>query len=461
MPKRERPTSLQRRLLAAIMLPMVLILGLSILADYRGALRLANESNDSGLNAIAMQVAEGLEHRDGRGEIALEPPRPSIRKERGAVPVRFALHDAKGHLLAGTSELPVSAGSTAISKHPAFHDERLGGHGMRIARYVTQAAYGPGTLTLAQSTERRDADARQLFMRSIWPNVLQVILTLAIISLGIRRGLRPLHDLGRHIACYNAERLPPLSPVDVPTEIQGLTQALDRLIATLRHNKAAQQDFLANAAHQLRTPLTALQTQLELLAAQLEGEHRARLTSLLTTSQHLAHFTHQMLALAHASDQEPPLTLAPMDLDTLLQDIASRFLDAALAKGMDLGFETEPVFVLGSAPLLRELLANLVDNAIRHNPAGTRITVRCMPGPDGRIHLEVEDDGPAIAPDSQSRLFGRFAQGHAASNPGHGLGLAIAREIVERHQGTIHLQQEQGKPGKRFQVVLQTALSGH
>ena len=461
MPRRERPTSLQRRLLVALVLPMMLILGLSIYADYCDALRLANDSNDKSLNAIAMQVAEGLEHRDGRGEIALELPRPSIRKERGAVPVRFALHDAKGHLLAGTSELPVSAGSTAISKHPSFHDERLGGHGMRIARYVTQAAYGPGTLTLAQSTERRDADARQLFMRSIWPNVLQVILTLAIISLGIRRGLRPLHDLSRHIASYDAERLPPLNPVDVPTEIQGLTQALDRLIATLRHNKATQQDFLANAAHQLRTPLTALQTQLELLGTKLEGTQRLRLEALLATSQHLAHFTHQMLALAHASDQETTLTLVPMDLDTLLQDIASRFLDAALAKAMDLGFETEPVFVLGSAPLLRELLANLVDNAIRHNPAGTRITVRCKPGPDSRTYLEVEDDGPAIAPDTQSRLFGRFVQGHAASNPGHGLGLAIAREIVERHQGTIHLQQEQGKPGKRFQVVLQTALSGH
>jgi two-component system sensor histidine kinase TctE len=165
-----------------------------------------------------------------------------------------------------------------------------------------------------------------------------------------------------------------LNHVDVPTEIQGLTQALAQLIATLRHNKAAQQDFLANAAHQLRTPLTALQTQLELLGTKLEGTQRLRLEALLATSQHLAHFTHQMLALAHASDQETTLTLVPMDLDTLLQDIASRFLDAALAKAMDLGFETEPVFVLGSAPLLRELLANLVDNAIRHNPAGTRIT---------------------------------------------------------------------------------------
>jgi two-component system sensor histidine kinase TctE len=440
---------------------MMLILGLSIYADYCDALRLANDSNDKSLNAIAMQVAEGLEHRDGRGEIALELPGPSIRKERSAAPVRFALHDAKGRLLAGTSEIPTADGNTTASKHPSFHDERLGGHVVRIARYVTQAANGPGTLTLAQPTGRRDATARQLFMRSIWPNVLQVILTLAIISLGIRKGLKPLRDLGRHIASYDAERLPPLNPMDVPTEIQGLTQALDRLIATLRHNKATQQDFLANAAHQLRTPLTALQTQLELLGTRLEGAQRLRLEALLTTSQHLAHFTHQMLALAHASDQETTLTLVPMDLDTLLQDIASRFLDAALAKDMDLGFETEPVFVLGSAPLLRELLANLVDNAIRHNPAGTRITVRCVSGPEGRTNLEVEDDGPAIAPDTQSRLFERFVQGHAASNPGHGLGLAIAREIVERHQGTIHLQQEQGKPGKRFQIVLQTALSGH
>jgi two-component system sensor histidine kinase TctE len=280
-----------------------------------------------------------------------------------------------------------------------------------------------------------------------------VIFTLAVVYFAVRHALKPLDTLSRQFEQREPRDMTPMPLTDVPRETRPLVEAANGLMARLGESARAQQAFVSNTAHQLRTPLAGLQTQLELLLAEVGPAEKPRAQALLQSTQRLGHLTHQLLALArsgpHALEAQP---LQPMDLPALLEDVASDCVDPALARDIDLGFEPSPATILGSPWMLRELLLNLVHNAIAYTPQGGAVTVSCGMTAQGGAQLVVEDTGPGIPAEDRPRVFERFYRAAPSDHPGTGLGLAIVKEIADRHGATISLSAAASGQGTRVEV---------
>jgi len=267
------------------------------------------------------------------------------------------------------------------------------------------------------------------------------------------------------IARRSARDLAALDESQVPGEVRPLTQALNRLFATVAEAANAQHRFLANAAHQLRTPLAGLQAQLELLSNDLREQGasdpalRERVARLHAGMQRLGHTANQLLALARAEPAaNPGGDFRTLDLADLAKDGVAAHFDRALAAHIDLGLEAEPAPTQASDWLLRELLANLIDNALTYTPAGGSVTVRCATVSELRqVFLEVEDDGPGIPESERVRVFERFYR-VAGEREGNGLGLAIVEEIARAHGAAVTLTSAAGGRGTRVRVMF--AASG-
>jgi two-component system sensor histidine kinase TctE len=255
----------------------------------------------------------------------------------------------------------------------------------------------------------------------------------------VRHGLNPFQRLRRQIADRSSHDLAPLDTHDVPLEVADLVQALNRLLTTLRESGEVQQSFLANAAHQLRTPLTGLQAQLELLIADERTDSiRERLAALRQGTQGMARTTHQLLTLARA-DPTANLRLhfTPVSLRLVIEQAVAVHLERAIAADIDLGVDIAPAVVVGSEWMLHELLANLLDNALIYTPRGGVITV-CAATRAGVAVLEVEDNGPGISATERERVTERFYRGGGARGNGTGLGRdARVGPLRERCSGGI------------------------
>jgi two-component system sensor histidine kinase TctE len=276
---------------------------------------------------------------------------------------------------------------------------------------------------------------------------------MVLVWFGILRSLAPLERLRSEIAQRSARDLRPLDGSYAPAEVRPLVGTLNELLGNLRDALDSQQRFTANAAHQLRTPLAGLQTQVELALRQPAPEPMLRsLDQLRGATVRAAHLANQLLALSRA---EPgghrPDALRALDLRSVAQDAAATWVPRALPKDLDLGFEIEHAPVSGDARLLRDLLDNLLENAIRYTPEGGRITVRTGVEGDQSV-VSVEDDGPGIPADQRERVFQRFYRVPGSTGDGSGLGLAIVHEIVNAHGASASIDSGTDGRGTRVQV---------
>jgi len=273
--------------------------------------------------------------------------------------------------------------------------------------------------------------------------LLQIALSGLLVWYGVQRGLGPLNVLSAEISQRSAQDLRALPEQEVVQEIKPLVHAMNGLFGRLQRALDGQRRFIANASHQLRTPLAGLQTQVELALRHPDpndlDQTLQQMHSAITRATHLAN---QLLTLARAEPEtEQSLRLQSLDLAELARQVTAEFVDAALAKDIDLGLESasSSLQVQGDRVLLRELLRNLLDNAIRYIQPGGQVTVRLAPVQDA-LELSVEDDGPGIAPELRKRVFERFYRVPDTTPEGCGLGLAIVREIAARHQAELRLQ---------------------
>jgi two-component system sensor histidine kinase TctE len=278
-------------------------------------------------------------------------------------------------------------------------------------------------------------------------DICQLGLVLALIWIGVRLALGPLRTVEAQIASRSARDLTPLPRESVPTEIEGLVTALNRLFVTVRATSDAQRRFLESAAHQLRTPLTGLQVQLELLTEDpAAAPVRERLAPLLDATQRLAHTTQQLLALARSNEAANlRWEFTQLELSEIVETTVADRISAALGAGIDMGADTEPGTIQGVRWLLLEALSNLVNNAIAHTPAGGTITVRCGVSA-GAEFLEVSDSGVGIPVDEREQVLGRFYRGSNARGAGSGLGLAIVAEVAQLHGASVSI--DAGLEGK-------------
>jgi two-component system sensor histidine kinase TctE len=294
--------------------------------------------------------------------------------------------------------------------------------------------------------------ARDILFSSLLPEILIAIATLVIVWFGVKRGLGPLARLSEEIKARSPGDLRAVAAAGAPEETQPLVSALNGLLQALAQASSNQQRFLANAAHQLRTPLAGLRAHTELaLAKPLPPEVRAELEQVHQATIRTARLANQLLALARA---EPGARgkAAELNLKALAEAQADAWVHQALPRDVDLGFELDWAPVEGDEFLLREALANLVHNAIEYSPRGARVTVRTGRR-DGLSFAEVEDDGPGIPPAERERVLERFYRVPGTPGTGSGLGLAIVREIAAGHGALVSITDATGAKGCRVAIT--------
>lgn len=431
-----RPLGLRQRLLLWILLPLIAVFIGSILFDYRLAQETADTAYDHSLNNAALDIAAYIQTVGLKPELHLTPEAEAMLRHDAVDKIFFAVRDSNKQLLIGDANLPAYPGT--IHTQPVFTEDIYQGEKIRATTQHVTIDGNEISITVAETMRERDHASNRILAATIIPNLVIIAATLLVINFGVRRGLAPLVHVENQIASRSPRDLRALDIGHAPREIRPMLTRLNELFESLRTAAAAQQRFLADAAHQLRTPLAGLQTQIELVAA--EGKYvrnDERLARIEEAAERIAHLVTQLLIYA----QTEPAASAnqifhPVALHELAESAASTFIDRALAKDIDLGFEIQPAVAEGIAWMLREALGNLIDNALRYCPAGSTITVRSGVH-SGRPYLAVEDNGPGIPPEEHKKVFERFYRIPGSISGGCGLGLPIVQEIAHLHAATI------------------------
>ncbi|MFL5273482.1 MAG: sensor histidine kinase [Anaeromyxobacteraceae bacterium] len=412
-------------------------------ATVKGTIDLAY---DRALHGSALAISEHVTL--GAGEPVVDLPPIALEmldtgeQERVFYRVSYRAAGGADTFLTGYDDLPPAP--RAAPGAPIYYDASYRGDAVRVAALYASLPGDADIVSLVQVAEtlvRRRAVTQTLVGGALAAQVALIAVAAAVVWLGVARGLRPLRALGREVARRSPDDLTPVGE-EVPREVAPLVRATNDLMARVRDAIAAQRRFVADASHQLRTPLAVLRAEAD-AALRLEDPAaiRAALERLRDHSQATSHLAAQLLALARA---EPGSERAggeePVDLDAVAREACAALVPEALARGVDLGFEgAGPLPVRGRAILLREAIANLVDNALRYGRPAGRVTVSVGRAGDGGAVLAVEDDGPGLPAEERARVLDRFYRVPGTPGDGCGLGLAIVSEIARRHGATLHL----------------------
>jgi len=442
--------SLHRQLLLWLLLPQLVLWLAAAFVAYDLAERYASRAIDASLlqatRSLSRQVkpiGSGLFIDFPRAAQDIIEADPNDR-------VYYMVSTPPGQFILGNRQLPLPPGVAAPRlNEPYFYDARLDALPIRLAALYVPIGEPDARqvmlVQIARSQARRDELARSILLDTVLPLSGLIVLMTMIVWAGIRAGLAPLARLQAQVENRAPNDLAPLELQAAPQEVRSLARALNTLLAAVQESVAAQRRFISNAAHQLRTPLAGLKSQTEIaLQAKAEPELAARLQRVHEGAVRSAHLVNQLLSLTRAEPEAAAaLPRAPVDLRVLAAAVASEHVPRAMQAGIDLGFDdaatdAAPAVVPGTPVLLREAVANLVDNAIRYAGRGAEVTVSVRTE-GARVAVEVADNGPGLPPDQLEAVFGRFVRAtHEGS--GCGLGLAIVREIAERHGGGVRLE---------------------
>ncbi len=330
--------------------------------------------------------------------------------------------------------------SSAMSPLPRFDVEGLATVEWQKRRWrVFDLKFKGKTIQVGQPVSVRSDAAAEISGNALFPTAILIPVLGMLIWIGVSYGLRPLNQVASDIETRNADSMQPISLNGLPPEMVFMVSALNKLLARLSNAFELQKNFIADAAHQLRTPLTALHLQVEIVS---KSESRAdmleAIASLKQGISRSSHLVEQLLTLARHQQVRKPFQ--SVDLYELSKSVICDIAPLAVAKDIDLGLDgSGSVVVDGNEEALRILLANLVDNAIRYIPEAGRIDVRVESGESAAV-LEVRDNGPGIPEEERERVFDRFCRGHGNKEMGSGLGLSIVRNVIEMHDASISLQ---------------------
>lgn len=436
-------------------IPLFVILLGSAVIDYFTARLIADRTMDQALADNLFDIEAHLQALRSDAPLALDEEARAMLRSSAPDVLFYVVRDSTGRLLIGDADLPTMAQGRSAAT-PQFGDATVRGKPVRMAAQRASVRGQMLDMMVAQTTRRRREVQRTLLLAMLWPNVAVVVLALLAVGFGVRRGLQPLTAVEREIASRTASDLRPFDLMAVPGEIRPLLQRLNELFDLVRQASRQQQRFIADAAHQMKTPLAALRNQVDLaLNAEEPAADPVWLGRVDQATGRMSNLLDRLLAHARAeaaqADESATLDVA---LEQLAEQSATEFIDAALARDIDLGFELAPASVAGSRWMLKEALSNLVDNAIRYTPRGGIVTVRC--GRDGgRAFIEVQDSGPGIAPALRARALEPFYRLPGTVGEGCGLGLTIVQEIARRHGARLELHAaERGGLRARLQFAL-------
>jgi two-component system, OmpR family, sensor histidine kinase TctE len=431
-------------------MPLMLLALCGALVHYFNSVAPGVIGSDRRLKDAANAVMAHVLIKNGQVSIdAGSPTRPPLPAPDF---IKYALRDVQGRLLAGDPELPAVAMSSDNSQ--IFAMAQVDQRSLRtlVTRFDTRA--GVIFISVADVRPAVEPAARFGFMSTLLWDFVQLDVTLVLVWVGIQLGLRPVKKLRDEIADRSPLDLRPIVETSVPREIAPVVVTLNRLFAMLRAAVQSQQQFIANTAHQLRTPITGMQAQLDVLVAEPAAQPiRSRLLTLQEGVRQLAHSANQLLTLARA---DPAANMAaknqPVDLNAIVSEVAAKFFDRALQASIDLGVDARPAAIHADPSLLDDLLSNLVDNALKYTPAGGSVTASAGTQ-NGRPFLAVEDTGPGIPETDRQRVRQRFYR--MPNSPGHGsgLGLAIVDEIARLYGASVSIGAGAKEAGTRIVVL--------
>jgi two-component system, OmpR family, sensor histidine kinase TctE len=460
---REQPL-LRTQLLKWLLVPLCALLTADTFFSYWMALRFSQRAYDRSLIELVREVSLHLSSSGSRLEFDLPDAARSVLFTDPTDTVYYGIATSDGHLVSGQAIPPPPPGS-GPKEGETLYDGEMDRQRVRVVELrVAQplAGNGPDAIVrIAETKNKRDELAREILLSVVVPQVVLILIASAIVWFGVVRGLAPLERLEQAIAQRSHRDRRPLEVGTVPGEVKPLMQEINALLERIDSILTLQNRFIADAAHQLKTPVAAVQAQLELAMRDDDPARvRASLNTVHAGLQRLARIVSQLLALARNEPEAVnSIKMLPVDLNALAFECAGEWVREALNRRIDLGFEgTEvPVVVNGDAARLRELLDNLVDNAVRYSSEGGHVTVRVCAEP--RPTVAVSDDGPGIPAEEQTLIFERFHRRLGTPAEGSGLGLAIAQEIAQVHGGEICLYEDADGIGNTFALTLPSSDS--
>ena len=463
--------SLFGEILDWMLTPLLLLWPISLALTWLVAQGIANKPFDRALEYNAHALAQLVTVQKGKVQFNLPQPASEILRADDSDTVYYQVIGARGELLSGERELPRPPEEDVPTTGEVYlHDAELRGIDIRMAYIWVRLPLKDAPLALvqvAETREKRSVLAAEIIKGVMLPQFIIMPLAVLLVWLALARGIRPLHQLEERIRARSPDDLSPLDHKAVPLEVAPLVDSVNDLLTRLQDSLATQKRFLADAAHQLKTPLAGLRMQADL--AQREGtsteELKRSLQQIGRSSIRATHTVNQLLALARAEGSGAALARQPCDLAKLTIEVVRDSVPRALDKRIDLGYDgAQPgesgVWVDGNPTLLKELVRNLVDNAIHYTPSSADkpgvVTARVLADRFGQVLLlQVEDSGPGVPESERELIFQPFYRALGTDADGSGLGLPIVLEIARQHSAEVFLEDahpEQVPPGALFSV---------
>ncbi|WP_114813340.1 sensor histidine kinase [Paraburkholderia kururiensis] len=438
--------SLRVRLLWWLLLPLALYVFVTAKTEHDNARHTADLVQDNLLVASARMISGEVEWADGALMVDMPPAAIEVFASPYGDQVFYSVRLEDGRLLAGLPDFPSASGGVADpATEPQWFDATLRGQRVRAVSLV-RLMYDNGAtrrvqILVGKTTRSRDAMVQAVWRPQLIRQIEMIVLAVALACIGLTFELRPLMKVKDDVADRDPMQLAPLRVERLHTELRPIVDAINQCIARLGLQVATQRRFIADAAHQLRTPLTLLGTQLQFARQRrsIEPELAEVLAAMHRSNQSMVGLTNKLLLLAQAESADySQLASQNVDLSALATEVVEELALLAQTREIDLGVELHgPACVMGHRALLAALVSNLAENAIRYTQRGGHVTV-AVKRADGRVVLTVCDNGPGIPAEARSRVFEPFYRA-ATDTEGTGLGLAIVREIVQAHRGEIEL----------------------
>ena len=450
--------SLRVQLLRRLLPPISALLAVGAVIAYYPVIGPARAAYDQALIDIGLALGERIRLENGVYALDLPVAAERVLRTDRHDQIYFRVLAPDGTPVGGDPGLAPPPPKAVPKEGVIAYDDRYADQPVRVVGVLVPCEGKVCTVQVAETTVKRRHLVRDIVLSSLVPTLLIAIATLVIVWFGVKRGLTPLARLSEEIKERSPRDLRPIEVEHAPEEAKPLVGALNDLFGRVAEANNNQQRFLANAAHQLRTPLAGLQAHTELALAQPVPEGcRTELEQVHLATIRTARLANQLLALARAEPGgNPEAGMQTLDIRRIVEGVADEWVHRALARDIDLGFDLGEARARGNEFLLREALANLVHNALEYTPSGGHVTVRTgtravEAGP--QAILEVEDDGPGIPPEERAHVLQRFYRVPGTLGTGSGLGLAIVGEIAASHGANLEIG-EPATTGKGCRVAL-------
>ena len=436
--------TIRKRLLVLLLPALALLLGLWAWSAYLSVLHFADIAYDRALYDSARTLATQVKVQDGKAILDLSEDEREMLEVDPQDDVYFEVFAADGTRLGGTADLPAPRAGSAPGDFGYLYDGKFVNESLRLVQYVPSAAEPfQFVVRVGETRRKRTRLATEATLAMVPMQVVFIGTSVLLVWLGVGWGLRPLEALRAAIARRDHSDLEPLSLRGLPIELRSQAKAINELMARLRVVLDGERRFLADATHQLRTPLTVLRAQTDLAQRATDFDSlKERVRQMAGASERLTRLANQLLNLSRAEAGLAGVgENVRLDLTHVLEEVLARHEPAAHAKQqtLELFGDGRPLPLRGNSLMLEEMVANLVDNAVRYSPPNSRIAVEAHDSGHS-VRLTVRDDGPGLSDVERQRVMDRFYRGVGVTEPGSGLGLAIVREIVRAHDGRFELR---------------------